>query len=76
MKTKNDPHIIARNKKLIQRYLFWTEIKRRRTDDVLKILEWEEFFISQQSIMLILRKNSALLEEESKKIMKNMKNQK
>ncbi|MEJ5303223.1 MAG: transposase [Bacteroidales bacterium] len=64
MRTKENPLIKARNRKLIERYLYWTEIERRRTDDVFRILEWEEFFIGQQSIMLIIRNNPQIVEEE------------
>lgn len=60
--------IMARNRKLIERYLYWTEIERRRTDDVFRILEWEEFFIGQQSILLIIRNNPQIVEEELAKL--------
>lgn len=52
-----------RNKKLIERYFYWTEVKRRRFDDVLRILETEEFFIGQQRIMIILRSHSDMIDE-------------
>lgn len=68
MRTKEHPLIKARNRKLIERYLYWTEIERRRTDDVFRILEWEEFFIGQQSILLIIRNNPQIVEDELAKL--------
>lgn len=41
----------------MQRYYFWTEIQRLRFDDALKILSREEFFISEERIMSIIRAN-------------------
>jgi hypothetical protein len=68
MKTKDHPRLLARNRKLIHRYLYWTEVERRRFDDVLHILEWEEFFIGQQTIMAVLRENPEMVEEEREKL--------
>lgn len=49
--------ISLRDEKLIRRYYYWTEIRRRRFDDALTILSQEEFFISEARIMAIIRKN-------------------
>ncbi|MDB9154241.1 transposase [Parabacteroides distasonis] len=49
--------ISLRDEKLIRRYYYWTEIRRRRFDDALEILSQEEFFISEARIMAIIRKN-------------------
>lgn len=49
--------ISLRDEKLIRRYYYWTEIRRRRFDDALAILSQEEFFISEARIMAIIRKN-------------------
>lgn len=54
----NDKRLVIRNRKIAERYFYWTEIKRRRFDDVLHILEWEEFFISQQTIRKVIREHS------------------
>ncbi len=68
MKIKDHPRLQARNRRLIHRYVYWTEVERRRFDDVLHILEWEEFFIGQQTIMAILRENPEIVEEEREKL--------
>lgn len=57
--------IKKRDAKLLQRYYYWTEIKRLRFDDALKILSEEEFFISVDRIMTIVRNNCDRLENVS-----------
>lgn len=42
--------IEERNKMLVLRYYYWTEIKRRRTDDVLHILCSQEFFVEDRTV--------------------------
>ena len=49
--------ISLRNEKLLRRYYYWTEIQRLRFDDALKVLSQEEFFISEERIMSIIRQN-------------------
>ncbi len=49
--------ISLRDETLLRRYYYWTEIQRRRFDDVLKILAEKEFFISEARIMAIIREN-------------------
>lgn len=49
--------ISLRNEKLLRRYYYWTEIQRLRFDDALKVLSQEEFFISEERIMTIIRQN-------------------
>jgi hypothetical protein len=39
-----------RNRLMTARYYYWTEIKRRRFDDVLKILSDNEFFVEERTI--------------------------
>ena len=39
-----------RNRLLTARYYYWTEVKRRRFDDVLKILSDQEFFVEERTI--------------------------
>jgi hypothetical protein len=56
-KGRDQQLIEKRNKKLCERYHYWCEVKRRRFDDVLRILSEEEFFISEQRIMYIIRLN-------------------
>lgn len=43
-----------RNRALIARYYYWTELKRRRFDDVLKILADNEFFIEERTVSTIV----------------------
>jgi hypothetical protein len=50
--------IRKRNAKLCQRYYFWTEVRRLRFDDALRLLSEEEFFISEERILSIIRKSS------------------
>lgn len=49
--------ISLRDEKLLRRYYYWTEIQRLRFDDALKVLSRDEFFISEERIMAIIRKN-------------------
>lgn len=55
--------IALRNKKLIRRYHYWTEVKRRRFDDVLRILSQEEFFITESRIVRLLTENGDLFDD-------------
>lgn len=49
--------ISRRDEKLLRRYYYWTEVQRLRFDDALKVLSRDEFFISEERIMTIIRKN-------------------
>lgn len=55
MKGRNPKLIILRNKALIARFYYWTEIQRRRFDDVIEILEHNEFFLTSTQITRIIR---------------------
>lgn len=57
MKGRNKYIINKRNEALLKRYHYWSEVKRIRFDDVLKILSQREFFISEERIMAILRQS-------------------
>lgn len=50
--------IELRDEALCRRYYYWTERQRLRFDDALRILSEQEFFISEQRIMAIIRKAS------------------
>ncbi|MGM9739822.1 MAG: transposase, partial [Candidatus Cryptobacteroides sp.] len=52
---RNRELIEKRNEKLAQRWYFWTEQQRLRFDDALKILSQQEFFLSEDRVMTILR---------------------
>lgn len=62
-KGRSQELIAKRDAMLCRRYHYWTEIARRRFDDTLKILSEEEFFLSEERILVILRRNSNLLQK-------------
>lgn len=47
--------IAKRNAAIYNRWLYWTETQRRRFDDVITILSEEEFFLSEDRILRIIR---------------------
>lgn len=49
--------IEQRNQRICERFQYWSEVKRRRTDDVMRILSEEEFFLSETTIWNIVKKN-------------------
>ncbi len=49
--------IQKRDEALCRRYYYWTEVRRLRFDDALTLLSEEEFFISEERIMAIIRDN-------------------
>jgi hypothetical protein len=52
-----------RDRKLVERYYYWTEVKRRRFDDAWKILSEQEFFLSEQRVIQIVRENQKYVDE-------------
>lgn len=48
--------IRLRDEALCRRYYYWTERQRLRFDDALRILSEQEFFISEERIMAIIRR--------------------
>jgi len=54
---RNKDLIKARNEKIAQRWYYWTEKQRLRLDDALKILSQQEFFLSEDRILYILREH-------------------
>lgn len=48
--TSRRERIAKRNRILTARYYYWTELERRRFDDVLKILADNEFFVEDRTI--------------------------
>ncbi len=50
--------IELRDAALCRRYYYWTEVQRLRFDDALKVLSRQEFFISEERIMAIIRRKS------------------
>lgn len=52
---RNKALIEKRDEALCRRYYYWTEVERLRFDDALQILSEQEFFISIDRIMAIIR---------------------
>ena len=48
--------IELRDEALCRRYYYWTEERRLRFDDALTVLSKQEFFISEERIMSIIRR--------------------
>lgn len=48
--------IESRDRKMFERYYYWTEIRRLRIDDTIKKLSEEEFFISKSRVMQVIRR--------------------
>lgn len=67
-KGRNKELIAARDNALCERFRYWTETVRLRYDDTIKKLSEEEFFISEERIMHILRKglNGERIQEKKK----------
>lgn len=57
-KGRDSELIKKRDAALCRRYYYWTETQRLRFDDALRILSEQEFFISEQRIMAIIRRAS------------------
>ena len=55
-KGRDQELIELRDEALCRRYYYWTEEKRLRFDDALCILSKQEFFISEERIMSIIRR--------------------
>ena len=55
--------IELRDEALCRRYYYWTEVQRLRFDDALKVLSRQEFFISEERIMSIIRRKSRELKD-------------
>ena len=54
---RNRELIRKRDEQLCRRYYYWTEKQRLRFDDALRILSEQEFFISEERIMAIIRRH-------------------
>ena len=55
--------IELRDEALCRRYYYWTETQRLRFDDALRILSKQEFFISEDRIMAIIRRKCREIED-------------
>lgn len=59
--------ISKRNKKICARYYYWTEVQRLRSDDAIRQLSEEEFFLSEATVISILKKMQRIGREELSK---------
>lgn len=50
--------IQKRDEALCRRWYYWTEERRLRFDDAVKVLSEQEFFISEQRVLAVIRKYS------------------
>ena len=62
-KGRNKELIELRDTALCRRYYYWTEGKRLRFDDALRILSKQEFFISEERIMSIIRRKCSEIKD-------------
>ena len=53
---RNNRLLEKRNAKIAARYYYWTEIQRYRSDDAIRQLSEEEFFLSESTIVRIIQK--------------------
>lgn len=53
---RNTELIELRNKKMLERWYYWTEVRRLRYDDTLRLLSKEEFFLSEFAIWQVIRR--------------------
>lgn len=56
--------IELRNKRLIERFVFWYEVQKVRLDETLRILSREEFFISEQRIWCIVKEAKGICSDD------------
>lgn len=69
MRCQRDNRLIEkRNRKICARFYYWTEVQRLRSDDALKQLSEEEFFLSVATILSILKKMQRLGDEELRRL--------
>lgn len=59
MKGRSKELVTARDKRMYERYAYWTEVRRVRFDDALAILSKREFFLSEQRILAVIRRLAA-----------------
>ena len=52
---RNKKLIDRRDEKLLSRYYYWTEVERIRFDDALRVLSEDEFFLSEERVLKIIR---------------------
>jgi hypothetical protein len=75
-KGRNKELIKRRDEALCRRYVYWSEAKRLRTDEVFRILSENEFFLSEERIYFIVRTNGAIIKSLIDKQLKKVKHEK
>lgn len=60
---KRDELKLARDRKLVERYYYHSEVCLLRFDKTLEKLSREEFFITEETIQQIIRRNNDYLNE-------------
>lgn len=63
MRGRSKELIEKRDEALCRRYYYWTEVQRLRFDDALKVLSEQEFFLSEQRIMTIIRRKCSDIQD-------------
>ncbi len=56
-KGRNHELLQRRNRKLVERFQYWYNVKRLRYDEVLRLLSEDEFFISLSTVETLIRRN-------------------
>ncbi len=54
-KATDELMMYAKYKFIFERYKFWSDIKRRREDDILIILQYQECFVGEATILKVLK---------------------
>jgi len=62
MEKIQDPLKLQRNRKIVERWHYWTEVKRIRFDDAMKNLQ-DEFFVRELTITRAIRNNQDYFNE-------------
>lgn len=55
-KGRNKDLVTERDRRMFERYYYWTEVCRLRFDDAIRRLSREEFFISEARVLQIVRR--------------------
>lgn len=50
-----------RDTKIVERFIYLYDIKRKRFDDTIYVLKWEEFFLKERTLKEIIRKGGVNL---------------
>ncbi len=61
---RNKELIERRNQKIAERWYYWTEMQNLRFDRALTILSQDEFFLSEDRILTILRDYAKMFPEK------------